>query len=104
MTATSSYDHRFAPHNGRLKAIGTCWQPKNPGTKDYLQLDLGGEYFICAVETQGNGKATIMEWTSQYKISLSSDNVRSIPYEEDGEVKVSSNCALNTCAQSWEFI
>ena len=88
MTATSSYDNRYTPYKGRLNAF-PCWESKtafNNG-KDYLQLDLGGVHFICAVATQGNKKA--LEWTKKYEISLSLNNDVWSTYKESGKTKVS---------------
>ena len=93
MTATSFYDERFAPYNGRLYGED-CWQPRTPGTYDYLQLDLGAEYFICAIATQGNGRSNLREWTTQYKIVTSSDNFMSNAYEEDGSFRASGSFLL----------
>ena len=39
---------------------------------EYLQIDLGGEYWICGVATQGEGSASSPdEWTTKFKLNLS---------------------------------
>ena len=95
MTATSFYqdsaiDYRYAPYNGRLN-VDHCWKPKtiNNTPNDYLQLDLGGAHFICAVATQGNTATYVSEWTTAYQISLSANNYVWSTYNESGKIKVS---------------
>ena len=95
MTATSFYKsqwgyYRYAPYKGRLK-LDYCWQPqKRKNTyNDYLQLDLGGAHFICAVATQGNTATYVSEWTTAYQISLSANNDVWSTYNESGKIKVS---------------
>ena len=88
MTATSFISDPYFPYNGRLNAY-PCWEPKTRDNipNDYLQLDLGGVHFICAVATQGNKKAE--EWTKKYEISLSLNNDVWSTYKESGQTKVS---------------
>ena len=88
MIATSFYKYKFAPYIGRLN-MDYCWEPKDKNNipNDYLQLDLGGAHFICAVATQGNTGAK--EWTTKYQISLSANNDVWITYKESGKIKVS---------------
>ena len=89
MTASSFLKAKFAPYIGRLN-MDFCWEPKDKNNipNDYLQLDLGGAHFICAVATQGNnGKAA--EWTTKYQISLSANNDVWSKYKEGGKIKVS---------------
>ena len=88
MTATTFLSDWYSPYNGRLNARPT-WESKTPfdNGKDYLQLDLGGVHFICAVATQGNKKA--LEWTKKYEISLSLNNDVWSTYKENGQTKVS---------------
>ena len=95
MTATSFYqrganDYRYAPYKGRLN-LDHCWDPKtsNNTPNDYLQLDLGGAHFICAVATQGNAVGHVFEWTTKYQISLSANNDLWSNYKESGKIKVS---------------
>ena len=90
MTATSFFSNGYAPRKGRLNA-DPCWEPKTRDNmpNDYLQLDLGGAHFICAVATQGNSKTHILEWTTKYQISLSLNNDVWSTYKESGKSKVS---------------
>ena len=89
MTASSFLRDRYAPYIGRLHMHPYCWEPKtrNNIPNDYLQLDLGGAHFICAVATQGN--SVEREWTTKYQISLSADNDLWSTYKESGKIKVS---------------
>ena len=88
MTATSFVHNGYAPYKGRLNA-SPCWEPRTKTNmpNDYLQLDLGGAHFICAVATQGNRR--VSEWTTKYQISLSLNNDLWSTYKESGKVKVS---------------
>ncbi|XP_022808474.1 uncharacterized protein LOC111345455 [Stylophora pistillata] len=95
-TATSSFDGRYEPHDGRLNANGRGWGPLDRNDpKDYLQIDLLFEYVICAVATQGS-KGT-NEWTTKYKIYLSLDGKNFVAYNETGVEKVfTGNANRNT--------
>ena len=87
------YDQRFSASsssnpasNGRLKG-GSAWIPSsNNNNSDYLQIDLGSVYVVCAVATQGNKIAD--DWTETYKIKTSLDNVDWQWYQENDTVKV----------------
>ena len=88
-------DYRFSasssrggnePSEGRLRG-SKAWVPStNNNADDYLQIDLGSVYFVCAVETQGNPATN--EWTKTYKIKISSDNVKWTNYQEGNVEKV----------------
>ena len=72
--------------NGRLNG-GSAWIPSsNNNNSDYLQIDLGSVYVVCAVATQGNPSAD--DWTKTYKIRTSLDNVNWQWYQESNTVKV----------------
>ena len=71
---------------GRLNGAG-AWEPKNNNDPiDYLQIDLQYEFVICAVATQGSAKAD--EWTTEYKLQLSFNDIDWIIYEENAADKV----------------
>ena len=72
--------------NGRLNG-GSAWIPSsNNNNNDFLQIDLGSVYVVCAVATQGNPSAD--DWTETYKIKTSLDNVNWQWYQENNTVKV----------------
>ena len=89
------YDQRFSASsclssgcasNGRLNG-GSAWIPSsNNNNSDYLQIDLGSVYLVCAVATQGNKIAD--DWTETYKIKTSLDNVNWPWYQESDMTKV----------------
>ncbi|XP_031562067.1 neuropilin-1a-like, partial [Actinia tenebrosa] len=84
-TASSSHSSNFLPSDGRLGRRG--WAPKTTSNpNDYLQVDLGFSYFICAVATQGNIKAP--EWVMTFKINVSLNNINWTTYQENGVNKV----------------
>ncbi|XP_067027504.1 receptor-type tyrosine-protein phosphatase S-like isoform X3 [Acropora muricata] len=88
------YDQRFSASsslsssrasNGRLNG-DSAWIPSsNNNNNDYLQIDLGSVYVVCAVATQGNPSAN--DWTETYKIETSLDNVNWQWYQENNTVK-----------------
>ena len=87
-SASSHYDHRYKPSNGRLNGNSRGWAPKTEfDPADYLQIDFLYEYVICAVATQG--AHGIMEWTRKYKILLSMDGTSMVTYQENNVDRVS---------------
>ena len=82
-SATSEFDYFYKASNGRLNGT-SAWIPRsNNNPNDYLQIDLGYEFIICAVATQGNGKSPgPNEWTTNYKIQLSLDGTTFVTYQE----------------------
>ena len=74
--------------NGRLNG-GSAWIPSsNNNNSDYLQIDLGSVYVVCAVATQGNPSTSASDWTETYKIKTSLDNVNWQWYQENNTDKV----------------
>ena len=62
-SASSEFSNTFKASNGRLNGT-SAWAPSgNNNATDYLQIDLGYEFTICAVATQGSGKGAL-EWTT----------------------------------------
>ena len=90
-SATSEYaGNLYKASNGRLNDTKACWAPSdNNNANDYLQIDLGYEFIICAVATQGHGKVGgASEWTTKYKIQLSLDGTTFVTYQENNVDKV----------------
>ena len=90
---SASSEHQndiFKAFNGRLNVTIACWAPSNNNNpNDYLQIDLGYEFIISAVATQGNGKVGAPnEWTTKYKIQLSLDGTTFDTYQENNVDKV----------------
>ena len=52
----------------------------------YLQIDLGGVYWVCGVATQGSRPGYY--WTTKYKICLSMDSITWHIYQWNGSDKV----------------
>ncbi|XP_074611781.1 uncharacterized protein LOC141866213 isoform X2 [Acropora palmata] len=74
--------------NGRLNG-GSAWIPSsNNNNSDYLQIDLGSVYVVCAVATQGNPSTSASDWTETYKIKTSLDNVNWHWYQENNTDKI----------------
>ncbi|XP_022805447.1 uncharacterized protein LOC111342612 isoform X2 [Stylophora pistillata] len=89
ITASSFYSINYHPYYSRLnESRGSgAWCPRHPSTTaNYLQVDMGEVRFICAVATQGE-RAT-SEWTTSYKLQLSTDGTIWNTYEETNIEKV----------------
>ena len=88
-SATSIFSWHYAAKGARLNTSGT-WEPNsNSNPNDYLQIDLGKVFFICALATQGNARSRgAREWTTEYKISTSIDNNRWTVYPRNSSPKV----------------
>ena len=85
MTATSNY-RAYYSYNGRLNGTsGWCAESSDDYSDDYLQIDLGAEYSVCAVATQGKSSGSYL---TSYKLSFSTDGETWSFYQEDGEDKV----------------
>ena len=72
--------------DGRLNGARAWIPSSNNNNNDYLQIDLGSVYVVCAVATQGNPSAN--DWTKTYQIETSLDNVSWQWYEENDITKV----------------
>ena len=90
ISASTYYGSKYYPHYGRLhdtRERGWCPETEHDRT-DYLQVDLGRQFTLCALATQGSpGKYD--EWTTRYKLSVSTDSVNWSFYQENNKDKVS---------------
>ena len=89
LTASSQYGTRFQPAYGRLNGNrGDGWCAKKADRNDdWLQVDLGKTIQVCAVATQGDRNGN--EWTTDFKLSYSSDGNSWTTYKNaDGTKKV----------------
>lgn len=86
-TATSVYS-RYLPKHGRLhnSPRGWCSRPRGNTPHEYLQVDLGRVFHVCAVATQGNPNQN--EWTKTFKLKFSLDGSKWSVYQENGADKV----------------
>ncbi|XP_072169856.1 lactadherin-like [Diadema setosum] len=78
MSSSSTYNHHTLPRNGRLNmnpashGISAVWAP-NPSDQDgWLKIDLGEEYIVTGVVTQGRSNAE--QWATSMYISTSLDD------------------------------
>ena len=106
MTAPSYFNTDYYPYYGRLHATrGKGWEPGTADDRtDYLQVDLGALHSVCALATQG--RRTGIEWTTQYKVSLSRDGVSWSFYQENNKDKVflTNKLQLDLCNCSIEIL
>lgn len=92
MTASSFYenDDNFQPAYGRLYGTrGDGWCASEKSGKDWLQVDLGKVFELCAVATQGDGTYDEEdEWVTDFKLSYSSDGNTWTNYEDGNGIEV----------------
>ena len=90
MTASSQYGkEKYSAKYGRLfNESGYGWFPKNNKKKDWLQVDLGKEFQVCAVATQGGNYRK--EWTTAFKLLYSSGDKNQKKYKDGNGVEVVS--------------
>ena len=66
---------------------GATWCPNiNKTNNSFLEVDLGKQYLLCGVSTQGNDSNG--GFTKSYKIELSSDRIQWKFYQDNGTDKV----------------
>ena len=93
MTASSYRENgKYSAKYGRLFNVsGNGWFPKNRNKTDWLQVDLGKEFQVCAVATQGgNYGKKHKEWTTAFKLLYSSDDKNRQTYQDGNGVDVVS--------------
>ena len=87
--ASSVYSSSYNPLYGRLHETrgngGWCPLSKTDRT-DYLQVDMGVVRSVCAVATQG--ELARDEWTTSYRLQLSTNNITWNTYKETNIEKV----------------
>ena len=86
-TASTYYDSRYEPKLARLNGAKWMGTKTTSDPNDYLQIDLGEVFVICAVATQGAGTRNNM-WTTEYKISTSMDSITWTDYPNNASAKV----------------
>ncbi|KAL9973277.1 hypothetical protein ACROYT_G019707 [Oculina patagonica] len=87
MTASSQYGDGYQPAYGRINGDrGDGWCAKESARNDdWLQVDLGTTFLLCAVATQGDRNGN--EWVTDFMLSYSLDeNVWSTYKDENGVV------------------
>ena len=85
MTATSNY-YSYDPYKGRLNGTsGWCAGTTDDQLGVYLQIDMGAEYSVCAVATQGKSSGS---YVTSYQLSFSSDGEIWSTYKVDGVDRV----------------
>lgn len=90
MTASSSYYQEEEPHYGRLNETrrNGAWCPQSTRNSEYLQVDMGIVYDVCAVATQGRAESP-SEWVTGYTLRFSLDGIIWNSYYENSVEKVS---------------
>ena len=89
MTASSFYNSYQYPYYGRLSETRGegVWCPKSRYDRtEYLQVDMDEMRSVCGVATQGTPSLT--DWTTSYKLRLSTDGITWSTYRETSFEKV----------------
>lgn len=76
MTASTYHSSSYYPYYGRLhgsRGHGTWCTKTTTDRTDYLQVDMGKEYSVCAVATQGHNSGN--HWVTNYKLRFSSNAI-----------------------------
>ena len=81
MTASSYHSDKFQSAYGRLNGNrGDGWCAKTASSNDdWLQIDLGKNYAVCAVATQGDRNGN--KWTKAFKLLFSLDGTNFNVYQ-----------------------
>ena len=70
-----------SPYMARLHG-SKGWIPEvSHKDSDYLEIDLGAAYMLCAIATQGSDSF----WVTQYRLTLSMDGVTCVFNKASGE-------------------
>lgn len=88
MTASSEYSGSYKAYFGRLNGTrgdGWCSATSN-GNSDWLQIDFGKIIQVCSVATQGDINNN--EWTTDFKLSFSTDGNSWTPYKDENNKEV----------------
>ena len=93
MTASSYYkdDINYQAAYGRLYGSrGDGWCAASPSNiNDWLKVDLGKIFLVCAVATQGDrDHDSNDEWVTHFKLSFSSDGSIWTTYEDENGAEV----------------
>ena len=86
ITASSEYDATHGPSNGRLnfKAGGGktgAWSAKTNDVHQWLQVDLGQEMEVQAIQSQG--RQDRYQWVKSYTVSYSNDGITFTAYGQN---------------------
>ena len=91
MTASTFHSEHYYPYYGRLngrRGYGAWCAKTATDRTDYLQVDMGKEYSVCAVATQGHKSGN--HWVTSYKLHFSSNAITWNTYNENNVERVSS--------------
>ena len=88
ITASSVLNAKVTPASkGQLnfRAVWS-WCASSRDSTPYLQIDLGSDYIICAIATQGNSRAD--QWVKTYQVQYSEDGSNWMECQENGNTRV----------------
>lgn len=107
MTASSFYkkDENYQPAYGRLHGTrGDGWCASEKSGNDWLQIDLGKEFELCAVATQGDRTHdNTDEWVTAFKLSYSSDGDTWTNYKDVNGIEVVRLTIVTVIKRKFEF-
>ena len=96
----SSEENDTPAKNGRLNySAGKSWCAGTQDNNPYIQIDLGTNFVLCAVATQGNSQAE--EWVETYRLQTSNDGMNWTDYKEEGEVRVCDEIVWPYVSKIW---
>ena len=98
ITASSMWDKFHAPYLARLNRKRTGrfmggWAARHNNHKQWLQNDVGRNFKLTMISTQGRTRAN--QWVTRYTLSHSLDGVHFAPYKKRDRIKVTCLRWLN---------
>jgi len=105
ITASSYYDHTFAPSNSRLhmKSVqgkhGGGWAAETDKDPQWVQIDLGSVKKVTAIATQGHPEEELDVWTKTYQI-LSGNDPNSLTLYDNGKLFI-GNTDINSVVKNF---
>ena len=103
ITASSEYDATHGPSNGRLnfKAGGGktgAWSAKTNDVHQWLQVDLGQEMEVQAIQSQG--RQDRYQWVKSYTVSYSNDGITFTAYGQNRVCREHCKKCRKTCKRN----
>lgn len=95
ITASSQYDGNHAPNIGRLHYMGYAgaWAAVVNNLNQWIQIDFLIKTTVTYVATQG--RHTVGQWVTQYKLQYSSDGSSFEVFKQQGE-NTDKRCLVET--------
>ena len=103
ITASSEYDATHGPSNGRLnfkagRGKTGAWSAKTNDVHQWLQVDLGQEMEVQAIQSQG--RQDRYQWVKSYTVSYSNDGITFTAYGQNRVCREHCKKCRKTCKRN----